>query len=412
MVGMPPLNRKRLAGPVLDSRDAKTIADVDALLERQPIGVQLATDGWKRKNVNEAQKVQNFMANFPDGGSSFLTAHGTDGCTMDNHEYERILTEQIVALGERLGSINKVLGCITDREAAVQLAFDRLETKYHWLVNLVCQALGFSLLIKDLLKEFLPMGNTVEISNFEGNHAWFRRLLHEFRKAVYGHNLEIAAQVERRFETKVMVCQSIMCSAEALRKVVMDERYTSAAASNSTAETIHDLRFRKCYHPAMSAAYLCDAAFYTFDAESEAYTANEQRISDMAAHLKIDVWADATKVIQRIAGRPLMGKATIEMTTLHVNGLQDKDLGVELVQTLPSDVPGRSLFVKSIKVRRAVWGSQATMGKEYPAISPIAGQLLSLHATSCAPGTGLYGANYTAKTEVAWPCQGLRSSLQ
>jgi hypothetical protein len=61
------------------------------------------------------------------------------------------------------------------------------------------QAHGFSLLIKDLLKEFLPVGNTVEttikISNFEGNHAWFRRLLHEFQKAVYGHNLEIVAQV-------------------------------------------------------------------------------------------------------------------------------------------------------------------------------------------------------------------------
>jgi len=130
---------QRLAGPVLDSKYAKTITDVDALLKKQPIGVQLATDGWKSKNVNEAQKVQNFIANFPDGGSSFLTAHGTDGCTMDNHEYERILTEQIVALGERLGSINRVLGCITDRETAIQIAFDRLETKYHWMVNLVCQ---------------------------------------------------------------------------------------------------------------------------------------------------------------------------------------------------------------------------------------------------------------------------------
>ena len=27
-------------------------------------------------------------------------------------------------------------------------------------------------------------------------------------------------------------------------------------------------------------------------------------------------------------------------------------------------------------------------------------------------GTGLFGANCTAKTEVAWPCQGLRNSLQ
>ena len=58
---------------------------------------------------------------------------------MDNIEYERIFTQQIVLLGERLCSIEKVLSCITDREAAVQLAFATLETKYHWMVNLVCQ---------------------------------------------------------------------------------------------------------------------------------------------------------------------------------------------------------------------------------------------------------------------------------
>ena len=58
---------------------------------------------------------------------------------MDNKEYERILTDHIVALGNRLGSIEKVLGCITDREAAVQIAFNSLEKKYHWLINLVCK---------------------------------------------------------------------------------------------------------------------------------------------------------------------------------------------------------------------------------------------------------------------------------
>ena len=58
---------------------------------------------------------------------------------MDNIEYERIFTQQIVSLGERLGSIEKVLGCITDREAAVQVAFAKLEKKYHWMVNLVCR---------------------------------------------------------------------------------------------------------------------------------------------------------------------------------------------------------------------------------------------------------------------------------
>lgn len=58
---------------------------------------------------------------------------------MDNIEYERIFTQQIIALGERLGCIKKVLGCITDREIAVQVAFASLERKYYWMVNLVCQ---------------------------------------------------------------------------------------------------------------------------------------------------------------------------------------------------------------------------------------------------------------------------------
>lgn len=127
---------------MLDSKYAKTIADVDALLKRQPIGVQLATDGWKRKNVNEAQKVQNFIANFPDGDSSFLTAHGTDGCTMDNHEYERILTEQIVALGERLGSINKVLASKTCSRNSYQWA--TLSRPPSRLATLRATMLGFA----------------------------------------------------------------------------------------------------------------------------------------------------------------------------------------------------------------------------------------------------------------------------
>ena len=58
---------------------------------------------------------------------------------MNNIEYERIFTQHITDLGKRLGSIEKVLGCITDREAAVQVAFASLESKYYWMVNLVCQ---------------------------------------------------------------------------------------------------------------------------------------------------------------------------------------------------------------------------------------------------------------------------------
>ena len=101
---------------------------------------------------------------------------------------------------------------------------------------LMVQAHGFSLLIKDLLSEFAAVGKTsdttIKISNFSGNHAWFRQLLHEFQKQVYGHISELVAQVshsaasfklmhhqahcawlmqvETRFGTKVMVTMTMV----------------------------------------------------------------------------------------------------------------------------------------------------------------------------------------------------------
>ena len=64
---------QKLAGPVLDKIYNKTTKQVDEKLAKQTIGVQIGTDGWKRKNVNEAQKIQNFIANFPDGTTHLRT---------------------------------------------------------------------------------------------------------------------------------------------------------------------------------------------------------------------------------------------------------------------------------------------------------------------------------------------------
>jgi hypothetical protein len=86
-----------------------------------------------------------------------------------------------------------------------------------------------------------------------------------------------------------------------------------------------------------------------------------------------------------LAGRPVSGKVTIEMTMLQVNGLQDLEIGSELVKKTPSDTLGRSVFEHGIVVGRAVWSSKSSMGKAYPSLSPVERRLLSLHATSAAP---------------------------
>ncbi len=72
-----------------------------------------------------------------------------------------------------------------------------------------------------------------------------------------------------------------------------------AAAEFEESATLEDVllkRLKKCYHPAMSAAYLCDPAFYTYDTDSEAYLANAKQIAEFEAHLRIDVWKDAKQV--------------------------------------------------------------------------------------------------------------------
>ena len=78
-----------------------------------------------------------------------------------------------------------------------------------------------------------------------------------------------------------------------------DLYYTQCHAQAATLEATVK-RFKKCYHPAMSAALVCDPAFHIASAECDGYIANEQRIAAMAIHLKIDVWADATKVLSML----------------------------------------------------------------------------------------------------------------
>ena len=54
---------------------------------------------------------------------------------------------------------------------------------------------------------------------------------------------------------------------------------------------------KKCYHPAMAAAFLMDPVFWKKDPNGDMYTPDKQMIDKMDACLEIDVWKDARKVI-------------------------------------------------------------------------------------------------------------------
>ena len=91
------------------------------------------------------------------------------------------------------------------------------------------------------------------------------------------------------------------------------------------------------------------------------------------------------QVVYRVAEPELRGKVTIEWTVLFAHGLQDMDLGPELVKT--KQIAGQAIgcmeFETDIKKRRCLWSANGPLGSQYPALAPVARGVLSMHATSC-----------------------------
>ncbi|KAL0038431.1 hypothetical protein WJX77_006246 [Trebouxia sp. C0004] len=68
------------------------------------------------------------------------------------------------------------------------------------------------------------------------------------------------------------------------------------------------------------------------------------------------------------------------------NQAQRSGGGAELVKTKHIGAAlGHNEFENPIKTKRVLWGADSTLGKMYPTIASVARQLLSMHATSCAP---------------------------
>ena len=69
------------------------------------------------------------------------------------------------------------------------------------LLHPLLQAHGLALLLKDLYKHVPelkePLDAAIEISNFLGSHAWFRKLVHMKQKEIFGRILEICSHVRQ-----------------------------------------------------------------------------------------------------------------------------------------------------------------------------------------------------------------------
>jgi len=147
-VGLPPISRKYVAAEKLDAKYEEVRNESDAKL-RDALFFQLASDGWKKKNLAYGDNLVNLTLNLPNGTSLFRKALFTNGAVPAKY-VEETIWETITGICG--ATVERCVGIVADTDKHKTKALRELERKNCWMVNLTCQVQGFSSLLKDFHK--------------------------------------------------------------------------------------------------------------------------------------------------------------------------------------------------------------------------------------------------------------------
>ena len=94
-------------------------------LKQADIGVQQAMDGWKKRHVSSGDKLLNYCINWASSASAFQAIQNVAVAgSLTGETIAELIEPHLIKLDEMLGGMEKVLGVISDGEAAVRKALN------------------------------------------------------------------------------------------------------------------------------------------------------------------------------------------------------------------------------------------------------------------------------------------------
>ncbi|KAJ7567824.1 hypothetical protein O6H91_01G009000 [Diphasiastrum complanatum] len=183
-VGLPPVSGKYIAGAKLDAKYMEVKEEADAKL-RDALFFQLASDGWKKKKSNTmGESLVNITLNLPNGSSLFYRVVYVNASSLSSKTVEEILEEAITCICN--AAPERCVGIVADADKYTAKALQELEFRYRWMVNLSCQAQGFSSLLKDFNKH-LALFRSVrsecfKLATFFRNKSPARTYLNQYQR--------------------------------------------------------------------------------------------------------------------------------------------------------------------------------------------------------------------------------------
>ncbi|KAK6161503.1 hypothetical protein DH2020_004884 [Rehmannia glutinosa] len=241
-VGLPSISKREFAGSRLDAKYEEAKAECEAKI-RDAMFFQIASDGWKSKDVGEENLVH-LAVNLPNGTNVFRRAVFTSGYVPSKYA-EEVLWDTIT---EICGcSVQQCVGIVSDKFKAKALR--NLENQHHWMVNLCCQYQGFTSLIKDFGKE-LPLfknvtENCLKLATFVNNKSQIRHSFHKYQLQEYGHagllRVPFRDYESSDFGPVYTMVEDILSSARALQLVLLDESYKMVLMEEPIAREIEEM---------------------------------------------------------------------------------------------------------------------------------------------------------------------------
>jgi hypothetical protein len=184
-LGLPAVSRRYLAGAKLDAKFEEVKQDSELKL-REALFFQLSSDGWKKKAIGMGESLINITLNLPNGSTLFRSVVNVNPGPVSVKFVEDTLAEAVLSICGP--APERCVGIVADADKYALKALQGLEYRFPRMVNLSCQAQGFSNLLKDLNKHLLLFRSVgsecMKVSAFFNSQPQARMYLQKYQRQV------------------------------------------------------------------------------------------------------------------------------------------------------------------------------------------------------------------------------------
>ncbi|KAG0612959.1 hypothetical protein M758_6G065800 [Ceratodon purpureus] len=246
-LGLPPVSRRYLAGAKLDAKFEEVKQDSELKL-REALFFQLSSDGWKKKTIGMGESLINLTMNLPNGSTLFRSVVNVNPGPVSVKLVEDTLAEAVLAICGP--APERCVGIVADADKYALKALQGLEYRFPRMVNLSCQAQGFSNLLKDFNKHLLLFRSVgsecMKVSAFFNSQPQARMYLQKYQRQEYDNVKLLRTPPDPQFADPhyayvLVMLDDIAASARALQHTVIDEQFSLQFQDDQLRRDVTDL---------------------------------------------------------------------------------------------------------------------------------------------------------------------------